>query len=73
MNKQRILWTIGMGCVFALIALSAGRPAAGLTQEAPADTAAPESTMIEDTRYAAYGFLFEQYSEHERLGDFTEH
>jgi hypothetical protein len=73
MRKQRVLWTIGMGFVFALIALSAGRPAAGLTQEAPADTAAPESTMVEDTRYAAYGFLFEQYSEHERFGGFTEH
>jgi len=71
-RKQRILWTIGMGCVFALIALAAGHPAAGLTQEATADTAAPESAIVEDTRYAAYGFLFEQYSEHERFGYFTE-
>lgn len=73
MSKYRVVMVIGIGVLLAVVALAAVRPAGVQAESAPIESTEPDSTMVEETRYATYGFILEQYQGHERYGRFTEH
>jgi hypothetical protein len=72
MAKQAAVRVVWVGFLLALFALTAVHPATAEATNRPVESAVPASTMVEETRYAAYGFTFEQYQGHERYGSFAE-
>ena len=74
MKKYLLTWTIALLCILVSAALATARRVE-VQAEAPgqSDVETVAGPAEVNGQYQAYGFVFEQYDDHDQYGRFTDH